>query len=316
MKTRLALFALVALLTGGTVSAATGPRASAQGLLVFGCATCPGAKLSGRLFTIRPDGTGLRMLRESEGASEPRWSPDGRRLAYARTGGSIAIARANGSQERTLTHPIRGAQDSSPGWAPKGKSLVFVRHSGSSTGGDPPTALRTIGADGTKPRLLLTAQTNVVSPDWSPDGRSIAFNDVRERLWVADASGKYRRRLGSPTLIGRQPRWSPDGGRVAFVDVHAADVRVLVLRTGRVRTVFSPEDVTHDVQWFDWGYAWSPDGRRLAVIRTAAVDCIVDPGTEWCEQAQLWIVSLADGRSELIYEGPLTSTTYGIDWRR
>ena len=81
---------------------------------------------------------------------------------------------------------------------------------------------------------------------------------------------------------------------MAFVDVDAAEVRVLDVDTGRVRTIFSPEEETYDVQYFDWGYAWSPDGRRLAVIRTAAVECVDDPTTDWCEQAQLSIVDVVN----------------------
>ena len=69
------------------------------------------------------------------------------------------------------------------------------------------------------------------------------------------------------------------------------------------------------VQYLDWGYAWSSDGRSLAVIRTAAVECVDDPTTDWCEQAQLSIVDVAKGRSTLIYRGPLTSTAGGLDWR-
>ena len=103
---------------------------------------------------------------------------------------------------------------------------------------------------------------------------------------------------------------------MAFVDVAAAEVRVLDVRTGRVRTIFSPEEETFDVQYFDWGYAWSPDGRRLAVIRTAAVECVDDPTTDWCEQAQLSMVDVAIRRSTPIYQGPLTSTAGGLDWRR
>jgi Tol biopolymer transport system component len=192
--------------------------------------------------------------------------------------------------------------------------LVYVRVAANPAGGDPRSVLRTIRADGSSPRFLLSAPTNIDSPDWSPDGHTIAFNDVRERLWVADADGSDRRRLGPRKLVGRQPRWSPNGSRVAFVDVDAAEVRVLDVRMGRVRTVFSPEEETFDVQYLDWGYAWSSDGRRLAVIRTAAVECVDDPTTDWCEQAQLSLVDVASGRSTLIYKGPLTSTAGGLDW--
>src|SRR4029079_11529596 len=55
-------------------------------------------------------------------------------------------------------------------------------------------------------------------PDWSPDGRRIAFGREEERLMVVRADGTLPRRLGPPTLRGRDPHWSPDGGRIAFLE--------------------------------------------------------------------------------------------------
>jgi hypothetical protein len=100
------------------------------------------------------------------------------------------------------------------------------------------------------------------------------------------------------------------------LDVDAGAVRVLTLGSGRIRIVFSPEPETYDVEYFGWSHAWSPDGRWIAVLRNAAVECVDDPTSMWCERAELWIVSASGTQQTLIYAGPLNSDGGGVDWRR
>jgi TolB protein len=305
-----ALATLVVVLTAPTAGAADSPAPfPSAGLLVFSD--------EGSLYSVAPDGSRLQSLGEL-GAYTPRWSPGGTQIAYALAEtAQIGVSRSDGSAARHLTRPTQGARDAAPAWSPRGDRLVFHRLMPKRPGTPARSGLRTIRADGTGSRWL-SAEAKLEAPDWSPDGKTIAGDrgGERGRLWVVDADGSDPRRLGPPRLVGQQPRWSPDGGRVAFVDVHAGAVRVLDVRRGRVRTVFHPEPETYAVEFVGWGHAWSPDGRWLAVQWTNAVECVDDPTTEWCERAELWIVSVSDARQKLIYSGPLRSTGNGLDWRR
>jgi len=277
-----------------------------DGSLVFSCSGCPGAETGTRLFTNRPDGSRLRLLAPAEGVYEPRWSPDGRTIAFGRGFRTIWLARGDGSDARQLTRPIRTMEDSSPAWSADGGRVVFVRlRPELQARGERRTELRTIDANRTRPRRLLSASVNVVSPDWSPDGREIAFNDVEERMWVADANGSNCRRLGPKGLVGREPRWSPDGRRVAFVEFDSGTFRILDLRTGRQRTLL-------DFGSFS-AHAWSLDGRWLALMRTTPVEC---GGPYECESLQLWIVSSTGTSRKLVFSVPDGGEVYGIDWRR
>ena len=74
---------------------------------------------AGTLFTIAPDGSGLRSLGELEGY-EPRWSPGGGLIAFS--DGRIRLVRVDGTGVRALTRPRYGATDSSPAWSPRGKA--------------------------------------------------------------------------------------------------------------------------------------------------------------------------------------------------
>ena len=284
-----------------------------DGLLVFGCEE--GCGESAGLYTIAPDGRRLRFLKESEGAYEPRWSPDGRAIAFTREipPGSLEpdsrriwISRSDGSGARILARPSGGAGDSSPAWSPRGDRLAFVR-----SRPQPGGALHTIDVGEHRSRPLLQGKEPFYDPDWSPDGKRIAgwrSENVTERLWVVGVDGSDRRRLGPATLTGRIPRWSPDGSRVAFIDFDEGALRVLDLPRGRVRTLFSESG-----EDFGWAHTWSPDGRWLAVARTTLFEC--DDPTSQCEKTELWIVNATDSRKKLVFSSD-TIQIDGIDWRR
>src|SRR6185369_6661345 len=79
------------------------------------------------LFVVHPDGTGLRRLTDDEFKDrQPRWSPDGRRIAfYSNRGGQYEIwtLHADGSQlERAATASGRRAYH--PVWSPDGRWLA------------------------------------------------------------------------------------------------------------------------------------------------------------------------------------------------
>ena len=161
----------------------------------------------------------------------PRWSPDGRRLAFAgrapsdpRTANStIYRIGADGSDQRRLTAAVSG-----PSWSPDGERLAFAKPDGAEV------ALYTIAADGSDAQRVTIIPGTYWHPQygepdptfawieivaWSPDGEHILYT-CGPAVCVVEVDGTPVGR--SPiNLTGQTTRpaaaWSPDGARIAIV---------------------------------------------------------------------------------------------------
>ena len=69
---------------------------------------------------------------------------------------------------------------------------------------------------GGAPVPITASEKDVSDPQWSPDGRRLAY--VRDdELWVVEADGSRTTLVVAKPGGGTEPRWSPDGGRLAFL---------------------------------------------------------------------------------------------------
>ena len=67
----------------------------------------PATRPSG-LYVMKPDGTGLKKLsREMPYAQSPRWSPEGKEIAFSGTGEKNYAVNADGTELRELLPNVR-----------------------------------------------------------------------------------------------------------------------------------------------------------------------------------------------------------------
>jgi Tol biopolymer transport system component len=82
------------------------------------------------LFTIAPDGTGLKQLTKCIKVVcwDGQYSPDGTQIAFI-YGGQVATMLANGANIQTVTSAA-DPQPHYPSWSPKGDQLAYERYAG------------------------------------------------------------------------------------------------------------------------------------------------------------------------------------------
>ena len=163
---------------------------------------------------------------------------------------------------------------------------------------------------GTAPVQITASEKPVSDPQWSADGRRLAF--VRDdEIWIVEADGSRLTRVVAKPGGGREPRWSPDGHRLAFISRRRGWSQVWLIdapvpRRGRPqREPRAPKATPLTKGGFDVdGLAWSPDGRQLAVTGQQAPDDL----TTW----QVAIVDVATGDGSIV-AGTRSHDT-GVRW--
>ena len=201
------------------------------------------------IYTIDPDGGDLRLLVGD--AEAPVWSSDGRLLSYYGTEtGRISVLDVAGDKTRRVPGDLVSYSQMAT-FSPGGERLAFVGDNG----------IWTMPVSGGSPKQLTFEQEDDY-PQWSPDGRRIAFRRLRQHdfeLWIVEADGKQARRLAPVpiTYLWSTLAWSPDGRRLAFAD-DDDHLQVVDVESGTLSTV-APEMNAAYAQ-----PAWSPDATQLA----------------------------------------------------
>ena len=232
-------------------------------------------------------------------SARPRWSPDGRRLAF--------VWHPDDDDDSTdeRIHELRRAELTAPGdarvvaswpeaieelaWSPDGSRLAFsarlrdeAHYGPRHTRSRPPRRVRrlfyrldsegwvsdrvrqlfVVAADGSSPpRAVTEGPFQVEGLSWSPDGGSLAFSSSRHDTWDLDlASDLFLTGVADPDETPR-----------------------------------APQRVT-ETRWAHFSPSWSPDGHRLAFLTAG------DPRSE-PRHSQLAVLDLATGHWDVLTRG-------------
>jgi len=205
---------------------------------------------------------------------------------------AIAFVDVRGGQPVVVDKP-KDSTDAIAGFSPDGTTLVFSRARFNGDGGPvPPPVLMAVHVGSPTPVPL--AQSGLVgaralpggatSPQWSPDGRWIAFAGAGGLRIVSTHGGK-------PRLVARVPRygsfaWSPTSKLLAYTTAPGRGRLATVDLAGHRRLLWTTRSL-HYLSNDSWDRPqWSPDGTKLVFM------AVVGPGRP---RAHIWVVG-ADGR--------------------
>ena len=144
---------------------------------------------------------------------------------------------------------------------PPGAILFGSRvHLSCGGGGSGLSQLYAVNSDGTA-RQRLTWQRNAVEPDWSPDGRTIAFSRPTGGVLLMHADGSHVRAVVAGR--GGAPTFSRDGKRIAFVLPATCTV---CSSSGVIWTARTNGTDRHRIVKDGRSPDWSPDGKKIAFV--------------------------------------------------
>ena len=180
----------------------------------------------GGLWRSRADGTEkLQLSFPPLWAALPQWSPDGKRLCFARletvAPTRLMLVSAEGGAPEEALPGDKGAQVDGE-WSPDGRRLAFGRLT---TGGPQDNEISIQIADlETGQITAVPGSKGLFSPRWSPDGRHLAalWHDSL-RLLLYDFASQRWRPLVDRTYVG-YPAWAADSTSV-FVTEDGRRVR-------------------------------------------------------------------------------------------
>ncbi|HVZ02256.1 MAG TPA: S9 family peptidase [Dongiaceae bacterium] len=223
--------------------------------------------------------------------SQPKWSPDGRTLAFLSDRDEAGIMQLClmdlASREETRPR-LDGLWIEYAHWSPDGRRVLVG------------AARRGVDLSGYQGGYTFQP-VDPLLPDWMPQV-DIGIDDSQWRsLWVYDVAQGAFRRISPDGVNPWEACWAGEGSIACIASDgphenhwYRADIRIIDLASGRARPVYRPKD---QIGWL----SASPDGSRLAVVNSFSSDRHSTTG-------ELTVIAVADGAERRIETNGIDAT--------
>lgn len=224
------------------------------------------------LWMVKWDGSArLQLTFGKEGASAPRFSPDGRYISFLSSrpgpakGTQVWVLDRRGGEAEQLT-AITDQDIESYSWSPDSKKLLLSLHPKSEPDaeeGKPPAPPKPIVID---------------RYHFKQDIQGYLRDDAWDSLYLYDLTAKKPEKLTTTKNVEEEDAvWSPDGAWIAFVSNQDADpdrsvntdIFVVAPKAGS-----SPRKLTTWAGPDDGRIAWSPDSKSIAYRQGAKLELL------------------------------------------
>jgi dipeptidyl aminopeptidase/acylaminoacyl peptidase len=171
---------------------------------------------------------------------------------------------------------------------------------------------------------LVTGEVNVKSPQWSPDGKRLAFLMKRgekaiTQVWVIRIDGGEARQITASKVTVLTFKWHPDGEKIAYISITPQTDREKELKEKGFGFIFYEENLKHrNLYLVDlnnnngnsktkqltkditvWDFIFSPDGKNVAA--SVSPKNLIDHRYMF---RKIWMINLASKKLTQLTDNP------------
>ena len=220
-------------------------------------------------MVLAAGGDAIPLTSKEESSTSPRWSPDGKYLAFLSARGEEAktqlwLLYTGGGEAQRATEVAQGVEAFE--WAPDGRRVALVMQDPS------PEDIEAARRAKTGEKAKKTAQRPWVITRQQFKWDTIGYlENRRKHLYVLDVATRGITQITSGAFDDEEPAWSPDGKFVAFTSNRTPDADgnyntdIFVVAAGNTDKGKSVMQLTVN-SGPETSATWSPDGEWIAYL--------------------------------------------------